>query len=316
MQRDWIGAQTSAQAPKAIGFEWVALDWNSADDREWLRGDSGVDSVTANALLDEYTRARVFTTDAHEWVATLRAVVATEGEDELVSIRMVASGSRVITITRVAVPSLDRLRQRLLKRSGRNTSSSMFLVLLCDTLENQFTDYLVELEERADTLEENIERGNHRLGNELQELRLAVSRLRRHLLPQRDAVQQLGRFAGDMPLDNRRSLRRRHASRWREIQNAFARNVEALHELEERLHILQDALRNHSEYQLNRTMYLLTLAATFFLPLTFIASLLGMNVPGIPAEQHRFGFWLVCGFIAVIALVQGLLVRRWQLLNR
>lgn len=316
MQRDRIGAETTAENPKAIGFDWVQLDWNAADDREWLRTESGLDSVTANALLDEYTRARVFTNEAHEWVATLRAVVPSPGEDELVSIRMVASFNRIITITRVAVPSLQQLHQRLLRRSGRNTSSAMFLVLLCDTLEDQFTDYLVELEERADTLEENIERGNHRLSAELQELRLAVSRLRRHLLPQRDAVIQLGRLSVESPLDSRRSLRRRHASRWREIQNAFARNVEALHELEERLHILQDTLRNHSEFQLNRTMYLLTLAATFFLPLTFIASLLGMNVPGIPAADKGYGFWLVCGFIAVIALLQWLLVRRWRLLNR
>ena len=63
-------------------------------------------------------------------------------------------------------------------------------------------------------------------------------------------------------------------------------------------------------------MYLLTLAATFFLPLTFIASLLGMNVPGIPAAEQGYGFWIVCGFIALVALAQWLLVRRWRLLNR
>ena len=316
MQRDWIGAQVSAQTPKAIGFEWVQLDWNSADDRDWLRTDSGLDVVTANALLDEFTRARVFTTEAHDWVSTLRAVVPQQGEDELVSIRLIASSNRVITITRVEVPALRQLYERMSHRRGRNTSGATFLVLLCDLIEDQFTDYLFELEDGADTLEENIERGNHRLNSELQDLRLAVSRLRRHLLPQRDAVQQLGRLSTEMPFDKRRSLRTRHASRWREIQNAFARNVEALHELEDRLQILQDTLRNQSEYQLNRTMYLLTLAATFFLPLTFIASLLGMNVPGIPGSEHGYGFWIVCGFIGVIALAQWVLVRRWQLLNR
>lgn len=315
MQRDWIGAQLTAETPKAIGFEWVQLDWNAADDREWLRNQSGLDGVTANALLDEFTRARVFTTEMHDWVATLRAVVPREGEDELVSIRLIASNKRVITITRFEVPALVQLHERMLRRRGRNTSGATFLVLLCDLLEDQFTDYLFELEEGADALEENIERGNHRLNAELQDLRLAISRLRRHLLPQRDAVIQLGRLASDMPFDKRRSLRMRHTSRWREIQNAFARNVEALHELEERLQILQDTLRNQGEYQLNRTMYLLTLASTFFLPLTFIASLLGMNVPGIPAAAQGYGFWIVCGFIASIALVQWFMMRRWQLLN-
>lgn len=316
MQRDWIGAQPARDNPRVAGFEWVQLDWNDEGDRDWLRGESGLDGVTSSALLNEYTRSRVVLTDGREWLATLRAIVPGEGEGELVSVRLIASGNRVITITRVAVPLLEELHRRLLRRSGRSTSSAMFLILLCDVLEGQFTDYLVELEERADGLEEGIMGGDHRLSGELQQLRLTVSRLRRHLLPQRDAVQQLGRLSLEAPLDNRRSLRRRHGSRWRETQNAFARNVEALHELEERLQILQDTLRNQSEYQLNRTMYLLTLAATFFLPLTFIASLLGMNVPGIPAADYGYGFWAVCGFIAVVALAQWLLIRRWRLLNR
>lgn len=315
MQRDWIGARPSSERSQAVGFEWIQLDWNSEEDAAWLHSDSGLDSVTINALMDEYTRSRVVLTDNHEWLATLRALVPQEGDDELVSIRLVASVERVITITRVVVPALARLHQRLLQRSGRNTSSAMFLILLSDVLEDQFTNYLVELEEHADQLEETI-MGSGRGSHELQQLRLAVSRLRRHLLPQRDAVQQLGRLSLEAPLDNRRSLRRRHGNRWREIQNAFARNVEVLHELEDRLHILQDTLRNQAELRLNRTMYRLTLAATFFLPLTFIASLLGMNVPGIPAANLGYGFWIVCGFIALVALAQWLLVRRWQLLNR
>jgi zinc transporter len=315
MQRDWIGAQPSPERRQAVGFEWTQLDWNDEADAAWLHSESGLDSVTTSALMDEYTRSRVVLTDSREWLATLRALVPRVGEDELVSIRLIASGERVITITRVAVPVLTRLHQRLLQRRGRSTSSAMFVILLCDLLEEQFTDYLVELEELADQLEEGIME-NGRGSRDLQQLRLAVSRLRRHLLPQRDAVQQLGRLSLEAPLDNRRSLRRRHGNRWREIQNAFARNVEVLHELEDRLHILQDTLRNQAELRLNRTMYRLTLAATFFLPLTFIASLLGMNVPGIPAAGHGYGFWIVCGFIGVVAVAQWLLVRRWKLLKR
>ena len=72
---------------------------------------------------------------------------------------------------------------------GRGMSTTRFLILLCELLEAQFTEYLVELEERADALEETLEESNRLRSKPLRALRLAVSRLRRHLLPQRDAVQ-------------------------------------------------------------------------------------------------------------------------------
>lgn len=143
-----------------------------------------------------------------------------------------------------------------------------------------------------------------------------MSRLRRHLLPQRDAVQLLGRLSMEAPLDNGRAHKRRHADRWREIQNAFDRSVEVHHELEQRLQIIQDSVRTQAEQQINRTMYLLTLAATFFMPLTFVTSLLGMNVAGIPGATWPYAFPALCGLFVAMGACQWWLFRRWHLVNR
>jgi zinc transporter len=316
MQREWIGAETTPATPHALGFEWIQLDWNDAADLDWLRLESGLDAVTVASLIEEYTRARVFLTDDRQWVATLRALIPEPGDDQLVSIRLIASASRIITITKSRLPVLQAIQRRFQRRQGRGRSSTRFLILLCELVEGQFTDYLVELEERADALEETLEESNRLRGSQLRAMRLAVSRLRRHLLPQRDAVQQLGRLAVEAPLDNGRAHKRRHAGRWREIQNAFARSVEIHHELEQRLQIIQDSVRTQAEQQINRTMYLLTLATTFFMPLTFVTSLLGMNVAGIPGADSRYAFFGLCGAFAAMGACQWWLFRRWRLVNR
>ncbi|MNW19322.1 Zinc transport protein ZntB [compost metagenome] len=57
-------------------------------------------------------------------------------------------------------------------------------------------------------------------------------------------------------------------------------------------------------------MYLLGITTGFFLPLSFITGLLGMNVGGIPGDETRYGFVLACVLILGIAGFQLWLFRR------
>lgn len=93
------------------------------------------------------------------------------------------------------------------------------------------------------------------------------------------------------------------------------RDLEALAEMNERVRILSDTLDQASNERITRIMYLLSIVATFFLPLTFLTGLLGMNVEGIPLHDHPWAFWVVCGLMAVIAMFQWLMFRRWHWLR-
>jgi zinc transporter len=52
---------------------------------------------------------------------------------------------------------------------------------------------------------------------------------------------------------------------------------------------------------------------TVFLPLSFVTGLLGTNVASIPGGHDPVAFWLVCGFLFVVAVVAITLIRwhRW-----
>jgi len=62
----------------------------------------------------------------------------------------------------------------------------------------------------------------------------------------------------------------------------------------------------------NEVMKILTLVSSILLPLTFIASLYGMNIK-LPIQDHRFSFVIVAGIMGLIAI--GMFVyfkiRRW-----
>jgi len=57
-------------------------------------------------------------------------------------------------------------------------------------------------------------------------------------------------------------------------------------------------------------MYLLTMVASFVMPLSFVTGLLGVNVGGIPGQTNSLAFPIVIGTLIVMVVVQVFIFRR------
>ena len=53
----------------------------------------------------------------------------------------------------------------------------------------------------------------------------------------------------------------------------------------------------------NDVMKLLTIFSAFFLPLTFIAGIYGMNFENMPELKWQFGYFMTLGIMAIIAII-------------
>ncbi len=62
--------------------------------------------------------------------------------------------------------------------------------------------------------------------------------------------------------------------------------------------------------RMGRTMYLLGIITGFFLPLSFLTGLLGINVGGIPGAEQSYSFALVCLLMVILSTGQWWLFRR------
>jgi len=64
---------------------------------------------------------------------------------------------------------------------------------------------------------------------------------------------------------------------------------------------------------MNRRLYVLSIIAAVFLPLTLVSGMLGMNVGGVPASDEPLGFWVVSVVLVLMALLVllGLRAKRW-----
>ena len=93
----------------------------------------------------------------------------------------------------------------------------------------------------------------------------------------------------------------------------ITRFLEDLDLARERTILLKDDLTSQIAEQQNSRMYVLSIVAAIFLPLSFITGLLGMNVGGLPGVDDDRGFLLsvLAMGIAGIALIVLFRLKRW-----
>lgn len=56
-----------------------------------------------------------------------------------------------------------------------------------------------------------------------------------------------------------------------------------------------------TSHQLNKTMQVLTIVTTVFVPLSFLAGIYGMNFDNIPELHHQYGYFILLGTMGLIA---------------
>jgi zinc transporter len=64
----------------------------------------------------------------------------------------------------------------------------------------------------------------------------------------------------------------------------------------------------------NRNLYVLSIVTTFFLPVTLITGIFGMNVGGLPWAQEPIGFWWVILAMGTTLAVTFTVLQRQKLL--
>jgi zinc transporter len=287
-------------------FLWLHLDRSSAHVEEWLSERSGLDPIDVDALLADETRPRftLLDTAAH---CNLRGINFNPGEaeEDMVSIRLWIEPTRVISTCRRPLRAVEDIREILAKGNRIRTNAGL-VALFADSLVNRIGAAVESVDEELDALEESVSTSTDIFVRDaLGRFRRKAVQLRRFVAPQRDALLHFANSDADW-------LSERARRRLQEVADEVTRIVEALNSIWERAAILQEeVLARHSE-QTNRRLYLLSIVAAIFLPLGFVAGLLGVNLGGIPGADKPFGFAVLCLLLVVLTFLLVWLFRRFR----
>lgn len=281
----------ASQLPDSIpsdGGLWVHLDANEEDARRWLDSLPDMPSTVVEALFEDETRPRA-TRIGDGLILTLRGVNLNPGSDpsDMVSLRIWVTQHFIVTTRRRRLLSVQSLAALIRDGKGPGTPADI-LVGLADALTSRMADTIQEMEEALSDLEEAI--GSSSAEDQRPELvrrRLETVRLRRFLVPQKEAMLKLGQEM--LPW-----LEDEHRLQIKQSTNHLIRYLEELDSLRERSLLLQEEFVNLQTEKMNGRMYILSLLSAIFLPLGFLTGLFGINIAGMPGTDFQQAFWLFC----------------------
>ncbi|MFZ5619022.1 MAG: zinc transporter ZntB [Pseudomonadota bacterium] len=283
----WDEVKSGARAGE-FDWIWVHLHTVSADAALWVRAQEFIPAAAADALLAGETRPRMIQFDGGLAV-NLRGVNHNPGAEpeDMVALRIWADAKHVVTSRRRLVKAIADVREIIEKPNFGPKTPGEFVALLASKMTNAIEPYVEEIADSIDELEDLVlEDGGRNVRKRLGEARRMAVQLRRYIAPQRDAIGALA--TSDIKLFDSRTR-----MALRETADVVTRMTEEIDSARERAMILNEQIMGERSDEMNRNMLILSTAAAVFLPLNFIAGLLGVNVAGIPGADSPLAFWIV-----------------------
>lgn len=287
------------------GTLWVHLDRTCTGSRRWLRDVARLDPFVVDALLEEETRPRVLR-HGDGLLINLRGVNPDpEGTPEdMISVRLWLDPRRLISLRGPTVRAADDVSRTMSDDTGPRAPGQV-LVALADALVTRARPVISGIEDAFDQFEEAItDTGTpDPSAARISAMRRRAIELRRHLAPQREVLAEIAAMT-DAPMSakDRQELR--------QTADRVTRLVEDLDVARERGAVTHEEVSERLSMRMNRNMYLLSVVAAVFLPLSFITGLLGINVGGIPGAETGWAFLAICGGLAGLLLLEIWFLRR------
>jgi len=198
------------------------------------------------------------------------------------------------------------VRERLRKALGRirKMGPDYLLYALIDAVVDNYFLVLETIGEELENLEDQL------LENPTPEVLQTVHKLKREMIFLRKAVWPLREVINGLEKSGSKLIKKTTAVYLRDIYDHTIQVIETVETYRDMVAGLQDLYLSSVSNKMNEVMKMLTIIATIFIPLTFIAGIYGMNFEFMPELKWKIGYFFVWGIMAVIALVMLLYFKR------
>jgi magnesium transporter len=204
--------------------------------------------------------------------------------------------------TDVFQPVRDRLRGG--KGRLRQSGADYLLYALVDAIVDQYFAVLEAMGEKIEALQHTVvEDPKPETLNDIHALKSQLLFLRRAVWPLRDVMNNLSR--SDCPF-----LQEATKVFFRDVYDHVVQIVDTIETLREMVSASLDIYLSSVSYRLNAVMRVLTVITTIFMPLSFIASIYGMNFEYMPELRSQWGYPLVLAVMIAVGLGMLVLFRR------
>jgi magnesium transporter len=229
-----------------------------------------------------------------------------EIEDEQVS--FILGSNFLLSFSETKKDLYEPVKERIRNKNSRIThrGADYLCYSLIDCTVDHYFLILEKVDEQLENLEEElVQDPNPNTLKKIQQTKRSIALLRKSVWPTRGVINLFRRLETPLIQETTKIY----------MQDVYDHTIQAIDTIESFRDLssgLLDIYLSNINLRMNEVMKVLTIVATIFVPLTFIASIYGMNFEYIPELHYRWGYPMVLGFMLFVTCGMLYYFRRKQ----
>lgn len=293
----------------ALGYKntqtttWIDIDGlHQVEILQWLSENYDIHPLVIEDILNTSQRPKIDIFDNY-MLLIMKMVRYQEGELDVEQISMILINNVLITFQEKEGDLFDPIRKRIENGLGRirKNGADYLAYAIMDVIVDHYFLILEQLGEEIEEFEESVlQEADRAMIQELHCLKTNLIHLRKTIFPLREVVAAL--HQGDTPLLKEPTLRF--------VKDLYDHTVQIIDAIETNRELVAgtlDLYLSMVSIKMNEVMKVLTVIATIFIPLSFLAGIYGMNFDtsaspfNMPELSLPYGYLLFWGLTLCIA---------------
>lgn len=236
----------------------------------------------------------------------VKPVAEQDGTYHLEQISFILSNHILLSFQENKGDPFDNIRERLLSgvAKARTKEADYLLFLLLDAIIDQYFILLEQLLKEDDKIETEVfERPDQHVVGKIIEHKKLVSTLRKTAQPLNDCLKDIIRGEVDF-------IDPANINYFTDLFDHVKTILDHLDTQRENLISLMEFYMSQVSFQMNKVMQTLTIIATIFIPLTFLAGIYGMNFQYMPELAWKWSYPVLLIVMLVLGVGMYLYMRR------
>ncbi len=221
-------------------------------------------------------------------------------------VSLILGSNYVLSIQEMEKDVFDTVRDRIRKAKGRvrRSGADYLLYALLDATVDSYFSILERIGEQIEEIE------NEMLDHPGTEALHRVHELKREMILLRKSVWPLREVIGSLERDESELVQESTQLFLRDVYDHTIQAADTVETYRDMLSGMLDLYLSSISNRMNEVMKVLTIIATIFIPLTFIAGIYGMNFEYMPELKWPWGYLAVWVLMIVVGIVMLVYFRR------
>ncbi len=263
--------------------------------------------LTVEDIMNPRQRPKVEKFDEYIFIV-LKMLLYDEKEEKVLEeqVSLILGNGYVLSFQEKKGDLFDPLRERISSGLGRirKSGSDYLAYSLTDIIVDHYFLILEKLGDKVEQLEDSL------TGETDKDMLRKIHGLKREMILLRKSVWPLRELINGLERSESTLIRKETLRFFRDVYDHTIQVIDAIETYRDMIFSMHDTYLSTLSNRMNEVMKVLTIIATIFIPLTFIAGIYGMNFVFMPELKWRYAYFGVLGIMALVALGMILYFKR------